>query len=198
MNKDVIKLINKNNEQILNNLHTRFNISPININHQDCFEKKIISICPIGIEIEVKWRDYFPELFDKYLKNTNFKDLSDVEKENLTQECYILEDKLLPVLNKVTECGIEKGADKYWEFAFPPTSNINHTVEQIRILNKINAIPEGKHSLHLTIGGINNNRDTYYLLLLLEVLFCDKERLQSAFHKDNKQLSSTWARKGMG
>lgn len=183
--------MNNISQQVLTNLEKEFNLQS-QINHV------WQGIAPIGIEIEVKWRDYFPELWDKYLKNTTYKDLSDNDKKSLTEECSKLEEVLVPKLNATVDCGLEKGADKYWEFAFGPATQMDLMVGQVNVLQQANLIPSGSHSLHLTIGGLNGNKDSYYMLLLLESLYSTGERIKSAFHKENAALSGTWARKGMG
>lgn len=156
------------------------------------------SVCPIGIEIEVKWKYYFPELWDKYLKHTQYKDLTISRQEELTKECTEQEKTLLPKLKATEECGIERGADRYWEFAFGAVTDVGITIKQLSVLQDQNLIPTGNHSLHMTIGNLKGNKDSYYMLLLLEILFGNKERIESAFHKENDKLSNTWARKGMG
>lgn len=183
--------MNKLSQQVLTNLEQQFNVQS-QINHV------WQGICPIGIEVEVKWRDYFPELWEKYLKNSAYKDLSPIDQQCLTQECSQLEKILLPKLNATVNCGLEKGADKYWEFAFGPATQMNLMVGQVNVLQCANLIPSGSHSLHLTIGGLTGNKDSYYMLLLLETLFSTKDRIKSAFNKDNANISGTWARKGMG
>lgn len=154
--------------------------------------------CSIGIEVEVKWRDYFPKLYEKYLKNISYDYLSNKDKIALTNECNLLEQSLLPKLKITENCGIEKGQDKYYEFAFTPVTNIYLVYDQISLLENENLIPKGQHSIHFTIGGLTNTIDTYYLLFLLEMIMSSKERINSGFHKVNPKISSTWAKKGMG
>lgn len=169
-----------------------------NFKHVDKPIENWKSTCSLGIEIEVKWRYYFPQLWEKYLNNSSSPQLSQEKQDSLTQECSLLEKILLPKLALTEQCGIPKGQDKYYEFAFPPVKNIYILNSQLEILKKENLIPNGNHSIHITIGNLTANKDTYYLLLMLELLMCSKERIASAFHKENKALSSTWARKGMG
>jgi hypothetical protein len=164
------------------------------ISDKSCWQ----SLCPIGIEIEVKWRYYFPQLWDKYLAHTSYKNLEASLEQDLTNECCKIEETLLPRLEKTRECGVEKGQDKYYEFAFNPVTDIYVLTNQVQILQQENLIPQGTHSLHLTVGNLKAIKDVYYLLLFLEMLYCNQERVASAFHQDNSKISSTWARKGMG
>lgn len=159
---------------------------------------EIYAVNSIGVEIEVKWRDYFPTLWEKYLKNSSYQQLSETDKYLLTQECNQLEKILLPKLEQTIQCGIPKGADKYWEFAFNPVTKLNLIIDQIQLLQVNHLIPEGRHSLHLTIGNMKISKDVYYLLLILELLTCDIERIQSGFNKDNAKMSAAWGRKGLG
>lgn len=183
--------MNKVSKNIIANLEKEFLIKA---------EEKPAMVSPysIGIEIEVKWRDYFPELYQKYLLNKSFKELTVNEVRLLTEECNRQEEVLLPILNKVTQCGVNKGADKYWEFSFEPVTDIELLNRQLEILKLVGAIPGGYHSLHITIGGLKPSRDIFYALMIMELLMCTKERLYSAFNKENKKLSSTWAKKGYG
>lgn len=186
--------MNNFSKQIIQNL-----VNTFHTNHDTLSQShQWFGICPIGIEIEVKWRYYFPELWEKYLQNTKFKDLDIKKQEQLSLECSEIEKTLIPQLKLTEKCGIEKGLDKYYEFAFQPVTDIYLIYDQIHILKDLNLIPPGEHSLHITIGDLGTNKDSYYFLLLLEMLLCSKERIQSAFHSENKSLSSTWARKGMG
>lgn len=183
--------MNNQAQEVLNKLQDRFNYYPISNNTYQ-------SICSIGIEIEVKWRDYFPQLWDKYLKNTSYKELTPEQQEALTLDCNELEKDLIPLLEATIDCGIQKGADKYWEFAFDPATQMDLISNQVKVLQQVNLIPSGNHSLHITIGNLKDNKDSYYMLLLLEMLFSSKERIATGFHKDNANLSGTWSRKGMG
>jgi hypothetical protein len=158
----------------------------------------LLATNPLGLEVEVKWRYYFPTLWDKYLASCSYKDLSKEEQQNLTQECNALEQHLLPKLEKTVSCGIPKGLDKYYEFAFTPCCNIELITGQIDLLKEQQLIPEGLHSLHITVGNMKIDKNAYYLLLLLELITLEPQRIMEGFHKEHKNLSSAWARKGLG
>lgn len=193
---DELKEMDNHGREILNNLRETFIQNQKNLYVSDYMQWQ--SVCPVGIEIEVKWRYYFPQLWDKYLQHTSYKSLAPELQQALSDECTELEKVLYPRLEKTRECGIEKGQDKYYEFAFNPVSDMYLLADQVLLLQKENLIPSGIHSLHLTIGNLKPVKDSYYLLLLLEMLYCDKDRVASAFHQENSKLSGTWARKGMG
>lgn len=190
-------IMNAQAREVLAHLKEAF---PDKANHETLISDETCwqALCPIGIEIEVKWRYYFPQLWNKYLTNTSYKNLDESLQQALTQECCKLEEILLPRLEKTRQCGIEKGQDKYYEFAFNPVTDMYVLTNQVKILQQENLIPPGVHSLHLTVGNLKAIKDVYYLLLLLEMLYCNQERVASAFHQDNSKISSTWARKGMG
>lgn len=154
--------------------------------------------CPVGIEVEVKWRDYFPDLYERYLKDRRYRDLDAGEQAQLTAECSALEADLLPRLQATVDCGVARGADKYWEFAFGPTTEMAVLAGQVRVLQQANLIPSGEHSLHMTIGQLGLSRDSYYLALLLEMMASSPQRIAAGFHQDQPSLSAGWARKGMG
>lgn len=183
--------MNPQTQAIINHLLREF---PTQLQEKESF----ISKNPIGIEIEVKWKSYFPTLWDKYLQNTAYSDLPIHLKKSLNQECDKEELLILPNLNKTVECGIQKGKDKYWEFAFEPVTQINLLDYQLQILQAHKLIPNGEHSLHITIGNMLITQDVYSLLLLLEMISCTSDRIQSGFHQTNPKMSATWAKKGYG
>jgi hypothetical protein len=153
----------------------------------------------IGIEIEVKWRYYFPQLWEQYMSNCSYEDLLPDERDDLTNRCVAIENVLRPKLRATAECGLPSGADKYWEFAFDPVTDVTLLDTQVQILRHHQLIPDGKHSLHITIGNLRITKDVYVLLLLLETLGCNPERIESGFNKKFPEgLSLTWAKKGNG
>lgn len=156
------------------------------------------AICPIGIEVEVKWRDYFPELWSEFLATTPYAELNESQQRQLSDRCAEKESFLIPRLESTVSCGIDKGADRYWEFAFPPMTDVYILADQVNLLRQERLIPSGSHSLHLTIGNLRANKNSYYMLLLLEMMACDSNRIATGFHKENSKLSATWARKGLG
>lgn len=156
----------------------------------------LISPYSIGIEIEVKFRYYFPEVFAKYFQDgTPFLDRPSWEQELINKKISKIEEDLLPRLEKTKE-KIPRGGDRYWEFAFNPTYNITELSKQVEELRSEGLIPVGEHSLHITIGGLEANKHMYYVLFLMELEFLKKERIMAGFSP--KGWSDAWAKKGRG
>lgn len=156
----------------------------------------------VGIEIEVKFKYLFPEIHQKYFNGKLWKEYSYEEQQEINKEIELIEEDTRNKLQKTVECGIPKGCDKYWEFAINPANDLSLIIQQVDILRKINLIPSGRHSLHITIGGPTWFSDkktkplAYYVLMILELLYCDKARMAEGFDKDNVS-NATWAKKGM-
>lgn len=156
----------------------------------------LISKYSIGIEIEVKFRYYFPEIFEKWFKDgTPFILRSEEEQDHINSEISKIESYLLPKLEATTQ-DIPRGKDKYWEFAFNPTYNITELSNRVEDLRRQNLIPDGEHSLHITIGGLTPTKRIYHALSLMELEFLKKERISSGFSP--KGWSNAWAKKGRG
>jgi hypothetical protein len=155
----------------------------------------LISKYTIGTEIEVKFQYFFPDIFNKYFNNKKYENYTDNEKEIISNEISIQEKNILPLLEKTIELGIPKGNDPYWEFAFNPVNNLTLLYYQIEILKKANLIPTGEHSFHITIGGLKRDKKSYYILMILELLFLKQDRILSGYNYET-YMNSTWAKKG--
>lgn len=147
----------------------------------------------VGIEVEVKFKYYFPELHVDYFKNNLYYSSSYADRQQINQIISNREKETLLSLEKTIDCGIPKGLDRYWEFSFNPVYNLKYLVQQIMILKDCNLIPKGRHSLHITIGGVTPTAKIYWALAYLQLLYVDKQRILDGF-KDNQ--SSTWGKKG--
>ncbi len=158
-------------------------------------KESLISKYTIGAEIEVKFKYYFPEIFQEYFKDKNWFSYSDEEKKIITDKIDEEEKVIRPLLEATVEAGIPKGLDKYWEFSFNPVNNMTLLYYQIELLKLGNLIPKGEHSFHLTIGGIKPNKNMYHILMILQLLFMKKERILSGYNFE-KHLNTTWAKKG--
>ncbi|TXI88431.1 MAG: hypothetical protein E6Q36_05570, partial [Chryseobacterium sp.] len=159
----------------------------------------VISKKSIGIEIEVKFKSFFPEIHKKYFENYKlYKSLEYSEKSRIAREISDIEKPLQEKLNKTVECGIPHGMDKYWEFAINPAHDIALLCKQVDILNKADLLPKGKHSLHINIGDVRATPKMYWILMTLELLYCSKERIASGFSENFTYMSATWAKKGDG
>lgn len=174
------------------NLESTFQVSA------DSFASLVSSVS-IGIEIEVKFKYYFPEIHNKYF--SNFKEylaLEYADKSKIKFEISEVEKPLQEQLFKTVECGIPHGLDRYWEFAFKPAYDISLICKQVDILNKLNLIPEGNHSLHINLGDTKLTPRMYWVLMTLELLYCSKQRIASGFSNNFTYMSASWAKKGDG
>ncbi len=179
---------NENASQTLKKVATHFG-APV-----ECYNP-IRCDYSIGIEIEVKFKHYYPELFEKYFKNNSWNSYSQSEKDIINQEISEKEEEtqIKNKLEKVLELGVEKGEDCYWEFALDPVTDLSLIVSQINLLKYIGLLPEGIHSVHLTIGNAKKDEDIHWVLFLVEMILSSKERLITGA---NKQKRSTYFRKG--
>lgn len=174
---------------VFNNLQTAF---PCEVNSDLTYK----TINTIGIEVEVKWRDYFPALHSRFLLDKTYSQLSEAEQDELTTLCNVEEASLLPKLKQTVTCGLSNGADKYWEFAFNPVNDISITDRQVSLLQAHKLIPAGQHSLHITIANMRVNIDSYMLAMMLEMISCSPDRIKQGFNKINPKMSAAWGRKG--
>lgn len=153
--------------------------------------------CRIGIEIEIPWRAYFPLLWQKYFGGgKKFEDFTAEEERNLQAESAAGESVLLAQLQKTVVCGIPRGRDRFWEFAFGPVENVAILVEQVAILVANGLCPLGPYSLHVTISNLHPTGRTYLGLLWLELLYSSAERIAAAIDRQRIDIRRAWARKG--
>lgn len=146
---------------------------------------------PVGVEVEVAWRSFFPDLWVEGFPNVDSTTLA-----KITNQCTVRERELIPRLMQTVECGVQRGTDRYWEFAFAPVLDVSIVVNQIAVLRHAQLIPPGQHSLHITFGGIQPSRDVYCVLMILEAFASTPERIMSAFHPTDADRSVTWGKKG--
>lgn len=187
MNETILSNINNRPIDTVGNLLLAFDKSPSQL-----YSGQDRSI-PIGIEVECSWKSYFPDLWIDGFPNN----ISSEEMERITSECSRREQDLIPKLMKAQRCGVPSGADKYWEFAFEPVTDISLLCNQVEILKVNGLIPEGHHALHITIGGVEPRPVIYKIAMILEAYACDVARLRSGFGTAGPyQLSKGWAKKG--
>lgn len=187
MNNSVLSQINERPIQTVGNLLCAFEKSPSQLFSGQ--ERPI----PIGIEIECSWRSYFPDLWMEGFPNN----ISDEDMQRISEDCLRREQKLLPQLMKAQRAGVPSGADRYWEFAFEPVTDISLLCNQVEILRANGLIPEGHHALHITIGGVEPSPAMYAITMVLEAYACSVERLRSGYGTTGPyQLSKGWAKKG--
>ena len=89
----------------------------------------ILSVYPVGIEIEVKFSSYFPQLYNKYLSHQ--KTYSIEEQSEIDKEIGDTERPLLDKLEKTISAGIPRGKDRYWEFSIQPQKDQTEQKYQI-------------------------------------------------------------------
>lgn len=152
----------------------------------------------IGIEVEVPWSSYFPALWLKYrLNERKISAFHADELLALSADCSAIEASLLPRLQRTVECGVPRGNDRYWEFAFSPVHDTRLLVEQVRLITAAGLMPrDRKHSLQVTVGDIPPCVSMYYLAMLLEVEFVDPQRVLAGIEETRKTIHTGWARKG--
>lgn len=182
---------NKNAKQTIDNLSRVFKTNIVDNN------PSINSKYSIGIEIEIKFRYFFPELFKRFFENKKWNDYN-VERKQEISDIILKEERIiLSKLERTIACGIPRGNDKYWEFSLAPANDLSLLVKQVEILKQIGLIPKGRHSMHITIGGLKVQPRHYYILSMIELLFLDKERIKEGF-SEYQDSSYAWAKKGLG
>ena len=149
----------------------------------------------IGIEIEITFKHFFPEISEKYFKDRTWNSYSVEERELIDEEITIIENRIgvKHRLEKTLELGIKKGYDCYWEFALDPVTDLSIILTQLQLLQDLDLLPDGEHSLHMTIANLGNNQETYWIFFLAEMLFSSKKRLETGFDKESRK---TYFRKG--
>jgi len=152
----------------------------------------------MGLEIETQWSAHFPELWERFgLAKRGIKALGAQELDALSLACSEREAVLLPRLKKTVECGIPRGNDRYWEFAFLPAANPDLLAEQIRLLSAAGLLPrEGPRSLQITLGGLRSETDAVALAWLLAAFCVDSGRIRRGINLTRQIIHAGWARKG--
>lgn len=157
------------------------------------FDKPIRGFQPIpspqsvGIELEVKFKYFFPELFEKYFKDIAWQDRPSYQKKEIEKVVTEEEKDILAKLEKTKELGINTGNDCYWEFALDPVDDLSIILKQVHLLHDIGALPKGTHSMHITVGNVENDKNTYWLLLLSELLFSSESRMKAGISEKGRK-----------
>jgi hypothetical protein len=158
-------------------------------------KESLMSKYTIGAEIEVKFKYFFSDLFKEHFENRKWNEYTQEERDYISSKIDEAEKNIRPLLEATVEAGIPKGLDKYWEFSFNPVNDMTLLYYQIELLKLGNLIPEGEHSLHISIGGLSVDKKIYHVLMILEFLFLKKERILKGYDSV-KELNTTWAKKG--
>lgn len=154
---------------------------------------------PVGLEIEVPWRSYFPQLWREYgLDHRRFGQLEATEALELSRRCAQLEVSLRPRLDQTTACGVPRGNDRYWEFALAPAGDLALLAYQVRLLTASGTLPrDRRHSLQITIGDLAPSANVYYLLMALELQHVDPRRIRAGVTAaEGGPIFTGWLRKG--
>lgn len=172
----------------LNRVSTHFNTNLVRYD-------SINSNFSVGIEVEIKFKYFFPELYEKYFKNNSWKHYSVEEQQIINEEINEEENRIgiKRKLNTTVELGIVKGMDCYWEFALDPVNDLSLIRTQLQLLKDLKLLPNGNHSLHITIGNKVKNENIHWSLLLCELLLSSPERIATGFDIDKR---ATYFRKG--
>lgn len=154
----------------------------------------------MGLELEVPWSFYYPELWERFGLARGFSALSETERFELNEACSIQEVEVRSKLELSTKCGVPRGNDRYWEFAVDPCSDWRLPCAQIELLAAAGLLPlKGSGSLQITLGGLRQGREVQALARLLEALCGSAERIRGGIRAASKgPIHSGWARKGSG
>jgi len=162
----------------------------------DAYEQpSTISPLSVGIEIEMTWRQAFPELSQRFVSPATLHKNS--EAYQTFSDAYDAHDKQLrPVLEHIKNVIPRVGADAYWEFSFLPTNNLSVTTAELSLLYDASILRDDQeYSLHMTVAGITNDRDAFAFLCGIEQ--AGGTSPQRIIDAANSKKGS-WARKGKG
>ena len=149
----------------------------------------------IGIEIECPFSFYYPDLYEKYFKSgKKFHEYSSYELIGLNEELTIREPIILEKLKMVSDNNnLTRGQDRYWEFVFPPETDVYFHLLKIGNLILEDLLPlDIPLSVHFTISGIDINK-AYAVLLFLELKYLTKSRVLEGF--GNEYFMPAWGKK---
>lgn len=151
----------------------------------------------IGLEIEVKWSSFFPDLAAKYFADgRTYMDLAPDEIRCLTEAMKEVEGAVYDKLNLGLEAGLLRGKDRWWEHVLPATTEPEVVIDIISVMTEVGLLPHGQHALHLTVGSVRHSKDLYFALLAMELMASDSSRILSGFHRTHDNLVAGWAKKG--
>lgn len=180
----------------LNMLRSELELEPVLIPEQTTE----VSLNPtIGIEIEMTWAQAFRNMQARWLHSvdrpTDHKKQSDTYKKFAKQ--YNQNDRLLkPILQTITPVIPRVGFDAYWEFSFRPVKDTLVADQELSMLYEASVLFDDiTYPTHMTIAGIESERDASTILTLLEQAGgTTPERLEAAV----TSKEGSWARKGRG
>lgn len=139
-----------------------------------------VSVPPIDIEIEVPWSGHHPTLWKEYFKegSLRYEEMQLTRREALDHACALEEVTLFPLIKKAKDCMKVFEGMHYWEFCFPPAHDTGIHLGICRILEQVGLCPfNGPHPMQVTVGGLVPSKETYQMLMYLELRYSSKERL---------------------
>lgn len=158
----------------------------------------IAGVIPIGIEIEVKFSEFFPEIWRAFgLECRGVRSMSAAELQSFSECCTLAEAPVLKLLHETVVAGVPRGNDRWWEFALDPVHDVALLFDQVVLLSACGALPRNRpHSLQVTLGDIAPCPDVYYLAMLLELRTVDQARIDYGLSQAENTIFTGWARKG--
>ena len=146
----------------------------------------LISSENIWLEIECPFNFYFPEAYTKFLVWNSYKNFSETEKKEFTAMIELTEPALLEKLTRISnELWLLRWVDRYREFVFPATKQLNTHISKTERLIAAHLLPIDKPlSTHITVWNVSRIH-AYALLTVLEQKFLTPKRLWEA-------LASKW------
>ncbi len=147
----------------------------------------------VGIEIEMTWPQAFPDMskWDRPDQRPRQLDRESAEYQQFSLDFDRNERELLPKLKQIESVIPRVGRDAYWEFSFLPTKDASVLIAEVNTLFESNILRDDQmYATHLTLSGIDNNRDAYAALMLLE--------LEGSTPTKRLTDKTGWARKGTG
>ncbi len=159
----------------------------------------------IGCEIELRWTDLFPDLAEKFLGKpdeqgmfpTWLEDLSQEKQKELQAQIDQRRQEVLPIYQSLESLGIPAGKDSVWEFAFLPTYSAQLAAAEVGLLFSSDVIPEANNPLHITLGGLAVDDQTFgYITMFTEIFGSTGQRIREGIPpQDGPQVNVRWARK---
>lgn len=156
----------------------------------------------IGLEVEIPHSSFFPSLWSRWGLGPGARRVNDLDGAELAAfgaELARAESPLRERLELARECGVARGNDRYWEFAFAPAFDLGLAWEQIELLTAAGLLPRARRqALQATLGGVGLDSDCHVLSMALELAHVDPARIRSGIEAARAPIFTGWARKGFG
>lgn len=155
----------------------------------------------IGSEVEVTWSSMFPHQAEKWFADgKTWDDFNDSEIKEFDELCRELDGEVLPRFEAVTNAGVPKGQDSYWEFAHKPAKSYRVLAREMGMLMSKNVavVPTDKDlPLHITLGNLASGSGAFYVLAASEINGgTTGARIRTAIGQHNP-VERNWARKAV-